>query len=318
MATRHRPLLVTHSGTFHLDGAFAYAVLRTGARARRGGPRPRAASHARRSGDRPGGRGVGRGRGLRRSGGALRPDQRGAPVREDGLPHSAGYGLAPLRRGGRPGAARRLCGQQPRRGGRLGDRPGGRAPHRRDRQRVGPPGDALGMASLVEDGNPSWDSPASAIKPRRTRRSSERPTWRRLPPAPGRDRAGAPRRRGRGARRARPFGRPARARTRPQAGLGGAGPIARAAGALRRVPGAQRQLDGGRDAAGAGLLRPAPPAAGGVGRAARRRPRRGCGVPDAVFVHARRFVGAARSREGAMAMARGAIEIGSKGLASRR
>ncbi len=35
------------------------------------------------------------------------------------------------------------------------------------------------------------------------------------------------------------------------------------------------------------------------------------GVPDAVFAHARRFVGAARSREGAMAMARRAIEIGS-------
>ena len=35
------------------------------------------------------------------------------------------------------------------------------------------------------------------------------------------------------------------------------------------------------------------------------------GVPDAVFAHARRFVGAARSREGALAMARGAIEIGS-------
>lgn len=34
-------------------------------------------------------------------------------------------------------------------------------------------------------------------------------------------------------------------------------------------------------------------------------------VPDAVFVHARRFVGAARSREGALAMARKAIEIGS-------
>ena len=36
-----------------------------------------------------------------------------------------------------------------------------------------------------------------------------------------------------------------------------------------------------------------------------------CGVPDAVFAHARRFVGAARSREGALAMARRAIEIGS-------
>jgi uncharacterized UPF0160 family protein len=33
-----------------------------------------------------------------------------------------------------------------------------------------------------------------------------------------------------------------------------------------------------------------------------------CGVPDAVFVHARRFVGAARSREGAMEMVRRAIE----------
>jgi uncharacterized UPF0160 family protein len=35
-----------------------------------------------------------------------------------------------------------------------------------------------------------------------------------------------------------------------------------------------------------------------------------CGVPDAVFVHARRFVGAARSREGAMEMARKAIKAG--------
>jgi uncharacterized UPF0160 family protein len=44
-----------------------------------------------------------------------------------------------------------------------------------------------------------------------------------------------------------------------------------------------------------------------------------CGVPDAVFVHARRFVGAARSREGAMAMARRAIETGSgAGAAPRR
>lgn len=33
------------------------------------------------------------------------------------------------------------------------------------------------------------------------------------------------------------------------------------------------------------------------------------GVPDAVFVHVRRFVGAARSREGALAMARRALEI---------
>ncbi len=32
-----------------------------------------------------------------------------------------------------------------------------------------------------------------------------------------------------------------------------------------------------------------------------------CGVPDMVFVHARRFVCAVRSREGALAMARGAI-----------
>jgi uncharacterized UPF0160 family protein len=44
-----------------------------------------------------------------------------------------------------------------------------------------------------------------------------------------------------------------------------------------------------------------------------------CGVADALFAHARRFVGAARSREGAMAMARGAVEIGSgAGAAPRR
>jgi uncharacterized UPF0160 family protein len=34
------------------------------------------------------------------------------------------------------------------------------------------------------------------------------------------------------------------------------------------------------------------------------------GVPDAVFTHLRRFVGAARSRAGAVAMARKAMEIG--------
>ncbi len=34
------------------------------------------------------------------------------------------------------------------------------------------------------------------------------------------------------------------------------------------------------------------------------------GVPDAVFVHLRRFVGAARSREGALAMAQLALQQG--------
>ncbi len=36
------------------------------------------------------------------------------------------------------------------------------------------------------------------------------------------------------------------------------------------------------------------------------------GVPDAVFVHLRRFVGAAKSREGALAMARRAVTLGEK------
>jgi uncharacterized UPF0160 family protein len=36
------------------------------------------------------------------------------------------------------------------------------------------------------------------------------------------------------------------------------------------------------------------------------------GVPDAVFVHTRRFVGAARSREGALEMARRAIALGAR------
>jgi uncharacterized UPF0160 family protein len=35
-----------------------------------------------------------------------------------------------------------------------------------------------------------------------------------------------------------------------------------------------------------------------------------CGVPDAVFVHLRRFVGAARSRDGALEMARKAVTLG--------
>ncbi|MFC7694948.1 MYG1 family protein [Paeniroseomonas aquatica] len=38
------------------------------------------------------------------------------------------------------------------------------------------------------------------------------------------------------------------------------------------------------------------------------------GIPDAVFVHRERFVGAARSRAGALAMARRAMEIGSATL----
>ncbi|HTI02506.1 MAG TPA: MYG1 family protein [Acidisoma sp.] len=38
------------------------------------------------------------------------------------------------------------------------------------------------------------------------------------------------------------------------------------------------------------------------------------GVPDAVFVHVRRFVGAARSRDGALAMARRALEIDAAAL----
>ena len=48
---------------------------------------------------------------------------------------------------------------------------------------------------------------------------------------------------------------------------------ARAAGALRRLPGAERELDGGRHAAGAGLLRAALAAAGGVGVAVTAPPR---------------------------------------------
>jgi uncharacterized UPF0160 family protein len=39
------------------------------------------------------------------------------------------------------------------------------------------------------------------------------------------------------------------------------------------------------------------------------------GVADAVFVHLRRFVGAARSREGAVTMARRALEMGQNDLA---
>ncbi len=42
------------------------------------------------------------------------------------------------------------------------------------------------------------------------------------------------------------------------------------------------------------------------------------GVPDAVFVHPQRFVGGARSRAGAMAMAQQAIALGPETAAERR
>ena len=277
MPKPHRPLLVTHSGTFHLDDAFAYAVLRLALGLDEPGH-----DHAlvrTRDGAAIAEADVVWDVGAVYDAAANRFDhhQRGAPVREDGLPYSAA-GLVWRHHG--EAAARALLAPS------CADHLAAAVAAEMDRKvvrridaidnGVGPPGDALGLASLVEDLNPPWDSPGYRRSGRRGRDvpAGGRPRGG-LPAPPHRGRAGAPRRRCRGPGRAHPLGRPARARTRPQAALGGAGASAWAPRALRRLPGAQRQLDGGRDAAGAGLLRSAPPTAEGVGRAARRGPRRG-------------------------------------------
>ncbi len=77
-----------------------------------------------------------------------------------------------------------------------------------------------------------------------------------------------------------------------------------AARVLRCLSRAQWELDGGRDAARTGSFAQRlslPQAWAGLRDAELAA---ASGVADAVFVHVRRFVGAARSREGALAMAR--------------
>ena len=307
-----RPLLVTHSGTFHLDGAFAQAVLRLALGLGEAG-RNHALVRTRdeaviAQAD------VAWDVGAVHDAAAGRFDrhQRGAPAREGGLPHSAAglvwrcHGEAAVAAVLAPSGAADLAAA-------VASEIDRGAVRRIDAidNGVGPPGDALGLAALVEDCNPAWDSPAVGD------RAAEDAAFLRAA-----DLADAFLRRRVEA---------VRARLAAEAVV----LAAHARSADPRVLELDRKLpwEGPVHAHGLPVLYAVYPVSNGNWMVDAMPPEPGsygqrlplpegwaglrdadlaaaCGVPDAVFVHARRFVGAARSREGAMAMARRAIETG--------
>jgi uncharacterized UPF0160 family protein len=154
-----RPLLVTHSGSFHLDDAFAYVVLRLALDLH----------------DAPSGDTLVRTRdeaviavgdivwdvGTTYNPATSRFDhhQRGAPRREDGLPYSAAglvwrhYGEAAVRAMLDADAAdlsSAIAAEVEREVVRCIDAID---------NGVGPPGGALSLSAIVEDFNPAWDAP---------------------------------------------------------------------------------------------------------------------------------------------------------------
>ena len=161
--TRHpRPLLATHSGAFHLDDAFAYSVLRLALSLGRAGTdhdlvRTRDEALIERSD-------IVWDVGTVYDPARARFDhhQRGAPTREDGTPYSAA-GLVWQRHG--EAAMRAVLGPA---GGALAPAVAaaidGEVVRRIDEidNGFGEPGDALGLGAAVGDLNPSWDSPAAS------------------------------------------------------------------------------------------------------------------------------------------------------------
>lgn len=157
MPNRPLPLLVTHGGSFHLDDAFAYAVLRHALGLHRPGEDhrlvrtrdPAVIAQADIVWD----------VGAVYDPAASRFDhhQRGAPEREDATPYSAGgliwrqHGEAAVTAllGGASGTARAIAAAID-----------AEVVRRIDEidNGTGPPGDSLGLASLVADCNPAWDS----------------------------------------------------------------------------------------------------------------------------------------------------------------
>ena len=285
-----RPLLVTHSGTFHLDDAFAYAALRLALGLREPG-RDHALARTRDTAviaeadlawdvgavyDAAAGR--------------FDHHQRGAPVRDDdGLPYSAA-GLVWRHHG--EAAVRALL----------------------------EPSGAGGLASLVEDLNPPWDSPSVG-----DRAAEDAAFLRAADLAEGFLRRRVEAVRARLAAEAVVLAAHARSADPRVLKLGRKlpweGPVFAHAlpvlYAVYPVPNGNWMVDAMPPEPGSFAQRlPLPDAWAGL---------RGAdlaaasGVPDAVFAHARRFVGAARSREGALAMARRAIETGlGAGAAPRR
>lgn len=311
MPSSRQPLLVTHSGSFHLDDAFAYVVLRLAL----GLGEP------------------GRDHGLVRTrdaaviaradlawdvgtiydpaAGRFDHHQRGAPVREDGTPYSAAglvwrhHGEAALRALLAPSGAEDLAGAV----AATIDREVVRRIDELDNG-VGEPGDALGLGALVDDCNPAWDSPgigdpaaedaaflrAAALAEGFLRRRAEAVRARLAAEAvvlAAHARSADPR--VLDLDRKLPWERPVHAHGLP------------VLYAVYPVPNGNWMVDAMPPEPGSfGQRLPLPAAWAGLRDAELAGV---CGVPDAVFVHLRRFVGAARSREGAMAMARRAIAL---------
>lgn len=307
-----RPLLVTHSGAFHLDDAFAYAVLRLALGLREPG-RDHALVRTRDEAA-VAGADVAWDVGAVHEPAAGRFDhhQRGAPVRGDGLPYSAAglvwrkHGEAAVRALLEPSGADDLAPAV----ASVIDREVVRRIDAIDNG-VGDPADALGLASLVEDLNPPWDSPAAGDRAAedtaflQAADLAEKVLRRRAEAVRGRLAADAvvlaahahsadPR--VLELERKLPWEGPVFAHGLP------------ALYAVYPVPNGDWMVDAMPPEPGSFAQRlPLPEAWAGLRDAELAAV---SGVPDAVFVHARRFVGAARSRGGAMAMARKAIEAG--------
>ncbi len=312
MSMPQRPLLVTHSGTFHLDDAFAYAVLRLALGLDEAGD-----DHA-----------------LVRTrdeaviaeadvvwdvGAVYDPavgrfdhHQRGAPVREDGLPYSAAglvwrhHGEAAVRTLPVPSGAADLTAV-------LAAQIDREVVQRIDQidNGVCAPGDALGLASLVEDYNPAWDSPAVGDGG-----TEDAAFLRAADLADGFLRHRVETVRARLAAEAVVLAAHARSADPRVLELDRKllweGPVFAqrlpVLYAVYPVPNGNWMVDAMPPEPGSFDQRlPLPEAWAGLRDADLATV---CGVPDAVFVHARRFVGAARSRGGAMEMARRAIEAG--------
>jgi uncharacterized UPF0160 family protein len=305
-----RPLLVTHGGTFHLDDAFAYAVLRLAL-----GLGEPGADHALLRTRDPA---VIAGADLAWDVGAVHDaaagrfdhHQRGAPLREDGMPFSAA-GLV-WRHHGEAAVAAML--ERPEAAPLVPaiaaeiDRTVVRRIDEMDNG-VGPPGDALGLASLVEDCNPAWDSPAIGDQA-----AEDAAFLRAAGLAEGFLRRRVQAVRAHLAAEAVVLAAHARSadprvleldRKLPWEGpvFGHGLPVLYA---VYPVPNGNWMVDAMPPEPGSFAQRlPLPEGWAGLRDAELAA---ACGVADAVFVHLRRFVGAARSREGAMAMARGAID----------
>ena len=308
-----QPLLVTHSGTFHLDDAFAYAVLRLALGLRTAGEDHALVRTRDESTIAEADVAWDVGAAYDPAAGRYDHHQRGAPVREDGLAYSAAglvwhsHGEAAVRTLLKPSGAADLASAV----AAEIDREVVRRIDAIDNG-VGDPSDALGLASLAEDFNTPWDSPAVG-----DRAAEDAAFLRATDLAEGflHRRAEAVRAR----LAADAVVQAAHARSADprvlelDRKLPWEGPV-HAHGlpvlyAVYPLPNGNWMVDAMPPEPGSFAQRlPLPEAWAGLRDAELAA---ASGVPDAVFVHARRFVGAARSREGALEMAREAIEIGS-------